>query len=143
MLKHFTIGIVGPMSGLTVFQIDEIKNAIKETQIYAQLVVLQVWRDSKGRHNAGNGPDSMIEMADLITYSFDAARLQVMWVEYESEPAGLSWTNMKVCDSLFFCPGHAHTSTQKSRVHKLRRYADSVAIRHRVIYAWRNQTCRP
>jgi hypothetical protein len=136
-MHNYVIGIIGPVSGLSFHQMDEIRAAVREVLKASETVTLQVWRDTGTRHPVDKNPDKIIADIPLLMKGLflSADRANVVWAEFGEDEEKM----LRACDTLLFCPAD-HASTAKSRVNKLRRCAESLSLKFRYIFAWRSET---
>lgn len=138
MLSNYTIGVVGPLCGLSDHQVKELREEIATALRSAAKVTLRVWCDETGRHVTSEKPDGMLASADALRHKLST---DLVWVDYQPVPNVTSLWNLGACDTVFFCPAHAHSSNQRSRVWTLKRFADESALRHqRLVYSWNKET---
>ena len=133
---YYHIGIAGPVSGLSKHQLEEITEFIKEALLLNSRLQLHVWRDTGVRHPLDTDKaDAMTHAgAELRQIAFERIGLSYLEFKYMSDG------ELKLCDTLFLCPAHAHTSLQKSRVTAVKKTADRLEKKVRIVFAWRNET---
>lgn len=132
----YNIGIAGPPSGLSDYQVSEIKQHIKEALRTFEHIHLWVWRDTGSRHPVGGDhEDVMVACARTLVVD----RVDIEWVEY-SDKDTVGAYQLHMCDIVFIC--HANrASKQKSRTGMFKRHADEMNYRFlRIVHAWHSET---
>lgn len=136
-MNNFNIGIAGPPSGLSEFQINEIKTCVREALQIAKIVQLWVWRDTGSGHPVGSDhEDAMTSCAMSIIDS--TAHVTIRWLEY-SDKASVSAEQLRCVDVRLICPA-SKSSRQKSRTQTLRQHAEEYLLATRTILAWVTET---
>lgn len=136
-MKYYTIGICGPVAGLSSHQHDEIASFLRETLKSAEIVYLTVWRDTSSRHPVGSDREDGMNMSASELQKVDYNRIVIDYLEYGAP----TLVDAPSVDTLFICPAHSHGRIQKSRVNNARREAETLGLRGvRVVFAWNSET---
>jgi hypothetical protein len=130
-VNNFNIGIAGPPSGLSEFQVSEIESCLRDALRAVDAVTLCVWRDTGARHPVGSDhEDVMTACAHDLS---DRFKTNISWYSYADGLRGV--------DLMLVCPA-SKSSKQKSRTQTLKNIADANHIRTRTICAWVTETGR-